>query len=288
MINVDDIKVGDLISRYSSLDDCYVLGYVIRIINTQFGSRIWCNWSNGDQDYEGWVPAEDVKGHWKVIKFEEENKMKTLKKDEKLNLLLNGKELQKLGTDTVYRIKGSKLEHKNGSTKHKYITSKLAVTDLLNNEFVEYKDTLKDKFKVGDWVRVTLNDKRVWLIQVAEVDEDILRGTIYEELTGRIVDQYGSLHNFLDRKFELISSEQVKEHKVGRVFKTVGRNPFEYKSLDVVMYSGELYLVDYVEPNGLVNVFSMEKTWLTRIAVPSKELEPIYFVENKVNLELEG
>lgn len=290
MINADDIKVGDLIER-SSIWDKRVFGYVIKIKESLGGNtEFWCNWSDESSTYRGFSHIGDIIGHWKVINFGEENKMKTktLKKEEKLNLLLNGKELQKVGTDTVYRINGSKLEHKNTSTKNEYITSKLSITDLLVKEFVEYKETFKYKFKVGDWARVTLDNKKVWLIQIAEVDGEVLRGTIYEELTGRLVDQYGNLRNYPDRKFELMPPEQVKEHKIGQVFKTVGREPYKYKSMDVVMYNGELYLVDYVHPNGLVDMFSMEKTWLTGLSVPSKELTPFYFVENKVKIELEG
>lgn len=287
MINTDDIKVGDLIER-SSIWNKRVFGYVIEIKQSLGGNtEFWCNWSDEKSTYKGYSSPENIIGHWKVINFEEENKMKTLNKEDKVNLLMQGKELQKVGTDTVYRLNSHKLEHRNASTKNKYITSKLSFTDLLEKEFVEYKETFKGKFKVGDWVRVTLNDKRVWLIQVAGVHEEHLHGTTYEELTGRIVDRYGNLHNLPDRKFELMTSEQVKEHKVGQVFKTVGREPYTYKSMDVVMYSGELYLVDYVQPNGLVDVFSMEKTWITRLAVPSKKLEPIYFVENRVKLGLE-
>lgn len=289
MINDYAIKVGDLIER-STMRNYRIFGYVISIKASLDGyTEFWCNWSDESSTHEGYVTCNAVIGHWKVINFEKENKMttKTLNETEKLNLLLNGKELVKVGTDTVYRMKNNRLEHKNASTQGEYINGKLPLNDLLSKDFVEYKETLKYKFKVGDWARVTLSDKRVWLIQIAEVDGESLRGTIYEEITGRLVDQYGNLINYPDRKFELMAPEQVKEYKVGQVFKTVEREPYKYKSMDVVMYNGELNLVDYVHPNGLVDMFSMEKTWLTRLSVPSKELTPIYFAEDKVKLKLE-
>ena len=276
MINVDDIKVGDLVSYFSRYSNKRVLGVVEKLTKNINGIQVWCCWSGNHKEECSFMEGDRIIGHWKVINFEEENKMKTLSSEEKVNLLLRGKELQKVGTDTIYRINGDNLEHKNASTKHKYIKSKFSVTDLLSKEFVEY---VEPKIKVGDWVKA-ISSACTYVGQVTSVKEDRVVGYWNGSDCERVL-----YLEWYDRVFEIMTPKQVKEYKIGRVFESVGREPYAYKPLDVVMYEGDLYLVDYVQPNGLVDMFSVEKKRLVRMSLPSKQVEPFYFVENKVKLD---
>jgi len=71
MKNIDEIQVGDLISRYSDVFKKTCLGVVTKID----GIKVYALWSNDSQTRALWAYIYDIVGNWKVINFEEENKM---------------------------------------------------------------------------------------------------------------------------------------------------------------------------------------------------------------------
>lgn len=274
-VNVDEIKVGDLVGRYSEALKKTCLGVVTDIS----GNQVYALWSNDYPTRALWCYSIYLTGHWKVINFEEENKMDELKvytgKDA-IELLLEGKTLECVNPKIKYKIEDNTL-YQEGFTG--WSISDLQLTDFLNLEFTEVAFP-----QVGDWVRVTCkNDgfSKVYTAEVKSIDNEGIWGEWNQPL-GDIISPI-LLNDYSD--WEILTPEQVSEYKREQVFLKAGRKVDEYRENDIVFLenTGTICMVTTKSNvNGNVGVKEINKPqkWCALV----NQLTPISFAENLVSL----
>lgn len=214
-VNIDEIKVGDLV-RYESPHFSYIkpLGYVTSV-NDGF---VDAHWSDEYPSHIDYVAKKYITGHWKVINFEEETKMDELKVytgKETIEALLEGKTLSSLTNKNQYKMNDTEvLTLKDNGDWMRTVMSMMSIMQL---EFTEVPTP-----QVGDWVRISLPEKTIV-------------GCIIEESSHQRVrlDSYDNLVS-LKHYWEILTPEQVSEHKREQEFIKRGRKLNEFKASDIV------------------------------------------------------
>lgn len=266
-INVDEIKVGDLIQRYSGSQGKFCVGVFTRLA----GNRVYAYWSDFKRT-ELWTYREDITDHWKVINFEEETKMDELKVytgKETIEALLEGKTL-KTDNGVMYKLDDAiKVSHEQATG---WVDGSYSIDYFIKNEFTEVATP-----QVGDWVRVKhLGD----LTQVAQIN-DIDGDAMWADWRGG-----RKYYKVSDVDWEILSPEQVSEYKREQAFVKVGRKPNEFKPNDIVFVNslGITAIVISNSNNQEVRLHQINHGAKGYTAKPH-QLRPISFVEHQVSLD---
>lgn len=273
-VNVDEIKVGDLVG-FDNYNKKIALCYVTKIDSPVVGCvRYWGNFScKKDPEREGFIYDYNIDYHWKVINFEEEKQMDELKVytgEDTLRVFLEGKVLKRLTNNTEYKIEDKRLVWKNNGS---WITSRLDFCELMSLEFTEVATP-----QVGDWVKITSSDKSRTYVGKAEKVSDKF---VYANWGGH------GLVNALELKnWEILSPEQISEYKREQAFIKVGRKPNEFRSGDIVMIDllGRLAIVISNVNETQLRLHEINTNCKGHVAKPH-QLTPISFVENQVSLD---
>lgn len=276
-INVDEIKVGDLVSNYCSIMDKTDLGIVTKVI----GEKVYAIWScfmSTQSDSQ--VNYKELEGHWKVINFEEEAKMDELKVytgKETIKALLDGKVLQ-------YGEPPMKLKFENdkflvdADCNEKWDVSHLTLQRSLELKFTEVVTP-----QVGDWVRVTIETGKVHVGKLIDTDS----GGATAFWNNDPVRGYLGFC-FEKRTWETLSPEQVSEYKREQAFAKVGRKLNEFRSGDIVYIESinktAIVVSKQNDQAGNVRLHAINIGTKGHIAAPH-QLTPISFVEDQVNLD---
>ncbi|CKG64701.1 Uncharacterised protein [Streptococcus pneumoniae] len=273
-VNVDEIKVGDLIGFDSYAYEGQVsVGYVTRIEAKKDYKQIWGHFGNSPMPgREKFLNDYSVDYHWKVINFEEEAKMDELKvytgKDT-IEALLEGKTIKREITNIEYKFEDGKLAWRD---KDNWLSSSLSVDTLLTSNFTEVATP-----QVGDWVRVTIMGKHTYVAQITSVVDD----RMYAQWC-KTDDGY---FKFSDVDWEILSPEQVSEYKREQAFAKVGRKLNEFRSDDFALINSTSEVAVVVSNNNdeSVRLHVLNQGGKGYTAKPH-QLTPIYFKDNQVSL----
>lgn len=272
-VNLDEIKVGDLVSNYCSIMDRTDLGIVTKVIGEEVYA-IWSCFISTQSDYR--VNYKELEGHWKVINFEEETNMDELKVytgKETLQALLEGKVLQRISTSSLYKLEDKHLSLKQPEDKG-FSKAHNGMSELMNYEFTEVATP-----QVGDWVRVTQGDHTT-TGQITSIEDDCFwakwdigsKGYYRTYSTGVT--------------WEILSPEQVSEYKREQAFVKVGRKPNEFREGDIVAVDAKGVYGVVVSKNSTHEVRVNEfNTPLKGYRALPHQLTPISFVEQQVSLD---
>lgn len=266
-VNVDEIKVGDLIS-FTGYRGKLLLGYVNRIDE----DRYWCYWSGSAKDIEQFLRHKDIEGHWKVVNFDEQSESSYTEEEAKMDELkvYTGKDiLQALLEGKVLDYKGSKYKLEDGELKVDGEYSYSTMNFLMQAKLTEVATP-----QVGDWVKGSLSGKT----QVGCVT-DINEWYVYIDT---------STHKTrieLKEDWQILSPEEVSEYKREQAFAKVGRKLNEFRSGDFVCINVDGGVSIVVSNN------NEESVRVHMLNVPGKgytakphQLTPISFVEQQVDL----
>lgn len=274
-VNVDEIKVGDLVGFDSYAYKGQIsVGYVTSIEKTKDGcKKFWGHFGSSPMPSRlEYLNDHSVDYHWKVINFEEESKMDELKVytgKEALQELLVGKIMNNGVSD--FKFEGEDLLVKTGKD---WIKCYGAITTFLECRFTEVVTP-----QVGDWVKVHTLSK-----------------VIIGKLTGiSNTHMYANWDNSpefntsigLDHDWQILSPEEVSEYKREQAFVKVGRKLNEFRSGDIVMI-GCLDTVAIViskknEANSIIKLHGINEVGKGYDA-GAHQLTPISFVEQQVDL----
>lgn len=277
-VNIDEIRVGDLVAfdRYHTYKS-----YSIGLVNRIDGDKFWCNWSSSSKDYEGFVRYNDITGHWKVINFdelpdspytEEEKQMDELKVytgKETLQALLEGKVLKEEDYGTQYKIKDDEFLAKPDNSKD-WKASILQFDGVLKFKFTEVVTP-----QVGDWVRVKFLGELACVAQIDSLDGD----KMWAKWT-----KGKSYYRTSEVDWEILSPEQVSEHKRKQVFAKVGRKPNEFKESDIAYVEALGVMAVVVSHNNDQEVRLHKINKREGLTAKPHQLTPISFVEQQVDL----
>ena len=112
----------------------------------------------------------------------------------------------------------------------------------------EHFETLKPKFKVGDYVTVYVNSKRK-IAKIAKIDEqgnEKAHGLWYDRTLANIKQDYWFSSGL--NEFRHATPEEIAEYKVALIFHKHGRKPFEFKKGDFIKSpSGSNKVIEYPE-----------------------------------------
>jgi hypothetical protein len=271
-VNVDEIKVGDLVEMPYDYDGTRWLCYVTDIDKGK--GRVYGIWS--DNFKEDWDYVSKLTGHWKVINFdelpespytEEEAKMDELKVytgKKTIEALLEGKTLEVNGA--WYRLKENlEVNINNGEG---WETSTAPFKNITEGKFTEVVTP-----QVGDWVKTC-----GYVGQITKVD-----GTYMYAHWSNIPHMETPI--FLKHDWQILSPEEVSEYKREQAFAKVGRKLNEFKRGDIV-YIESVYRVAIVASNNntsLINLHGINEEGKGYTAKPH-QLTPISFVEQQVDL----
>lgn len=273
-VNVDEIKVGDLVETVYGKEKwlCYITRLDIK--NMRY-KGVW-----SDNFKEEWDHMDDLTGHWKVINFDElpespftdeETKMDELKVytgKEALQELLNGKILKEIHE---YKLEDNEIFYRDGGA---WSISNLPLQTFLNKQFTEVVTP-----QVGDWVRVTteLGNKRTG--QITETSNSRVWATWDDNHLNSSIEL-----NYPGRIWEILSPEQVSEYKREQAFAKVGRKLNEFKPDDIVYVEslGEMAIVVSNMNDQEVRLHKVN----IRAGLTAKphQLTPISFIEQQVDL----
>ena len=98
----------------------------------------------------------------------------------------------------------------------------------------EYLETLKPKFKVGDYVTLDIPNKKI--VKVDRLNGDALHGLWYDRTLVNIKQDYWFPSGL--NEFRHATPEEIAEYEVALEFHKHGRKPFEVKRGDVVYLKG--------------------------------------------------
>lgn len=270
-VNVDEIEVGDLVANYCSIMDKTDLGVVTKVV----GEKVYAIWScfMATQS-ESQVNYKELEGHWKVINFEEENKMDELKVytgKETIEALLEGKVLKRQDTKGEYRFNNGELQF---YTNGKFCKIDTSFTDMYNVKFTEVVTP-----QVGDWVRVN-GEKGTHTGRITRVDDTYMwaKWSNYPEKNTAL---------YLYHDWEILSPEQVSEYKREQAFVKVGRKLNEFHSGDIVYIDSLAVVATVITKQSNVNteiklhgINEKGKGYTAR----AHQLTPISFIEQQVDL----
>lgn len=272
-VNVDEIQVGDLVEHTFEDDRC--LGYVIEI----YDGGLRALWSDPltecNEDFED----ENITGHWKVINFEEESKVDELKVytgKETIEALLEGKTLEYTEEEYtyLYKMNDGILEVSWQSKPFKKCLH--SFNHIIDTEFTEVVTP-----QVGDWVRVTTPYCN-YVGKLSKVDGEWLRANWNNNQS-----VYGIRLVASKDTWQILSPEQVSEHKREQAFAKVGRKLNEFKHGDIVYIDSIATVATVITKNNGSNteikLHGINEAAKGYTAKPH-QLTPISFVEQQVDL----
>ena len=263
-VKLEDIKKGDLVEM-TYFSGKKALGYVSEV----YSEDVMAYWSDS-RGFEDIEHFENITGHWKVINFEEENKMKVYTGKEAIKALLEGKTLKVYRWNSMYRMNDIlEVDLGNG-----WEDSRLTLNSAMKMEFTEYVQLPQ----VGDWVKVC-----GYVGEITKVDENFMHA--YWSNIPTMEAPISLKHH----GWEVLTPEQVTEYKREQVFAKAGRKLNEFKPNDVI----EVETPFSETVNMLVHSVDDFKVRLKRSIADtdsatwyhSKNLTPVYFVESKVNID---
>lgn len=282
-VNVDEIKVGDLVEYTSPhFDHIRALGIATNIDGEQ---GVWGYWSDEDPNKEYRVSCvENITGHWKVINFEEEAKVDELKVytgKETIEALLEGKVLQ-YGHPPMKL----KLENKQAlldiNSDGNWEESGITLQRLLELKFIEVATP-----QAGDWVRVThtysCGGEERTTIHTAQLTK------VQGELMWAQWDNTGEpgYYRFTseDITWQILTPEEVSEYKREQAFAKVGRKLNEFKANDIVYIEAVNRTAIVVSSNNEteIRLHSINVGEAGHTAKPH-QLTPVCFVDHMVDL----
>lgn len=288
-VNVDEIKVGDLIG-FDNYNKKIVLGYVTEIKTPVVGcTQFWCHFScNKVPEVIGFLHDYNIDYHWKVVNFdeqsespytEEESKVDELKVytgKETLQALLEGKTLS-WATDQ-YKLDGSRLLEKNGPNE--WARSYRSLDHFMKEVLTEVATP-----QVGDWVRAIVNGKTY----TAKVNNENVYSDSHKLWANWNTHGNETYIDILDTKmtthWEILSPEQVSEYKREQAFVKVGRKLNEFRSDDFALINSTSEVAVVVSNNNdeSVRLHVLNQGGKGYTAKPH-QLTPIYFKDNQVCL----
>lgn len=270
-INVDEIKVGDLVEmEYCSGKKA--LGVVSKTVSNE----VYGYWSDTERCYEDCELIDNITGHWKVINFEEEDKMDELKVytgKEALQALLNRKVLKGKKNNNNYRIEKDSFEVdflKGNGWEHSFIS--------LNN-ILEFKFTEVATPQVGDWVKVIHNGQT----DVGKITK-VKNGNVWAHWNGEPNEDGHYLEDKTIKSWQVLSPEQVSEYKREQAFVKVGRKPNEFKESDIAYVEALGVMAVVVSHNNDQEVRLHKINKREGLTAKPHQLTPISFVEQQVDL----
>lgn len=272
-VNVDEIKVGDLIG-FNNYNKKIALGYVVEIITPVIGcTKFWCHFScKKDPERIGFLYDHNIDYHWKVINFEEESKMDELKVytgKETLQAFIDGKVLQ--GDYHQYKLDDLTILYNDGD---KWRQSNLPLQTILNKELTEVATP-----QAGDWVRFKFKGG-THTAKIEKVDEEGYWG----EWNQPTSDISTPIYPYEYVTFEILTPEQVSEHKREQAFVKVGRKLNEFRESDIVYVKslGTMAVVVSHKNDQEVRLHKINKR--EGLKAKPHQLTPISFVEQQVDL----
>lgn len=300
-VNVDEIKVGDLVETMYGQERW--LCYVTRLdIKNERYKGIW-----SDNFKEEWDHMDDLTGHWKVINFdelpdspftEEEKQMDKLMSNkcghetfmgQCVDCLVQTKEEAKMDEQKIYTgketiealLEGKVLYDKKTNCEYKFEIERLLVDtgggDGFERSLLSASNLITRTFtevvtpQVGDWVRVSLPDKTITGC-ITEVNKWHARLEGYDNLVS------------LKHYWNILSPEQVSEYKREQAFVKVGRKPNEFRFGDIVYAGGanRTAIVTSKVQGERVKLHGINET--KGYSAKPHQITPISFVEQQVDL----
>ncbi|MHA4169927.1 hypothetical protein [Bacillus cereus] len=284
-VNVDEIKVGDLVGFDSYAYEGQVsVGYVTRIETKKGSKQFWGHFGSSPMPgREEFLNDFSVDYHWKVINFEEETKMKdnvdmpldelkVYTGKETIEALLEGKVLRNRRTQSYYKMDADSNLFWNKHNKGEWTSSTLVLRHLLRDGFTEVATP-----QVGDWVRVYAYSD-TYVGKITRMDDTKMYADWEGKGDGLYLD--GSTNGW-----EILTPEQVSEYKREQAFVKVGRKLNEFREDDFVVIDS-LSIVGVIVSKSNADEIRVHK--LNEVAgytVKPHQLTPIYFAENQVSLD---
>lgn len=271
------IQAGDLIEyEYQQIQGDNHLGYVTKVDHDK--REITAFWSDDLRESSIYYnhDHEPIVGHWKVINFEEEDKMDELKVytgKETVKALLEGKVLKEEDYGTQYKIKDDEFLAKPDNSKG-WKASILQFDGVLKFKFTEVVTP-----QVGDWVKVIAGEN-TFVGKLTKTENELV-WAFWNKNTN---ETWLNLSYYPD--WEILSPEQVSEYKREQAFVKVGRKLNEFKADDIVFVDGigEVAVVISKENSGeFIKIHLINKAH--GLKAKPHQIRPISFVEHQVNLD---
>lgn len=111
----------------------------------------------------------------------------------------------------------------------------------------DYLESLKPEFKVGDYITVDVNDRKI-ITKIDELRESKkeAHGLWYDKTKVNVKQDYWFLTK--GNKFRHATPEEIAEYEVALTFHKHGRKPFEVKEGDLIEYpNGQNIMIYYPE-----------------------------------------
>ena len=159
----------------------------------------------------------------------------------------NKHNLQKIAFDVSVAIESFARDISNAE---KELQEAKSASKSLIEKIDEYPESLKPKFKVGDYVTVDVNDRTI----IAKIDElsekkTEAHGIWYDKTKVNVKQDFWFLSK--GNIFRHATPEEIAEYEVALIFHKHGRKPFEVRQGDIISYNeSDKFIVDYedIEP----------------------------------------
>ena len=146
----------------------------------------------------------------------------------------------------------------DSTTENTLAKAKTSAKKLIEN-IDEYLESLKPEFKVGDYVTVDVNDRKI----IAKIDalrgnKKEAHGLWYDKTRVNVKRDYWFLTE--GSKFRHATPEEILEYEVALTFHKHGRKPFEVRQGDIISYNeSDKFIVDYEDIEPEFETFDKEK-----------------------------
>lgn len=277
---IDEIQIGDLVEM-SYTSGKKAIGIVSKTVNDE----VYGYWSDTTKCYEDCELIRNITGHWKVINFDEQpespyteeeakvDELKVYTGKEALQALLEGKTLEEVCSNALYRIADElQVNFQDGNG---WSESLVLMNILYKSKFTEVATP-----QVGDWVRVDSLGKYICIAQVTRLEgnkmwadwENNGSETFYRVVSKGIA-------------WQILSPEEVSEYKREQAFAKVGRKLNEFKADDIVLIDSttEVAVVVFHMNKDAVQLHVLNEAGKGYRGKPH-QLTPISFVEQQVDL----
>lgn len=199
-----------------------------------------CKWRNGEKlthsdNFKRYDKDTYIYNRYGAISFSDGEYFKAHHSDEPLiEYKAKGENMtQKEMKHKLHEVEPA-LQHEKSSAKN--LIEK--IDDLIEN-IDEYLESLKPKFKVGDYVTVYVNSKRK-IAKIAKIDEltennSKVHGLWYDRTLVNVKQDYWFSSGL--NEFRHATPSEIEEYESALTFHKHGRKPFEIKQGDILSYS---------------------------------------------------
>lgn len=247
-VNINEIKVGDLVEYSCKYSGIKALGVVTEIINKKNVRAIFSDLFIVEQ-----APLERITGHWKVINFEEETNMKeTFTGLEAIKKMIDGEwiicEGCTIKESNIYSIIDEVVYFKRNDTC-KPLESQRSLTYFFKNNFEVY--TPQPQFEVGKYYVVTYFGES----NIGKA-EKIENGKLWAKWGLCLDDGFYRISELVECKtWREATPEEIKQYERTRKFIDNGREVGEFRVGDIVKgKAGTWYeITGEVDPKGFAN-----------------------------------